>query len=83
MVTGVAGKQGLGQSSFQDINKETIKKVLVDFLAGPEMDLRFSNQLKKEDRALIHKVSEELGLRHQSYSTGADRYLLVSKKETL
>ena len=80
MVTGVDGKRGLGQhSANKDLHHESIKQVLMDFINGTDNDIKFSSELAKEDRALVHKLCQQFGLRHQSFGKGEDRYLVVSK----
>ncbi|XP_001629432.2 NF-kappa-B-repressing factor [Nematostella vectensis] len=79
MVTGVDGKQGLGVNQDTALHKGSVHKVILDFINSSDQDMKFSPELSKEDRALVHQLSKRYGLRHQSYGKYAERYLVISK----
>lgn len=41
--------------------------------------LEFSADLNSYERALIHEISDEIGLKHESVGVGKQRYILVQK----
>ena len=51
----------------------------MSFISGTDREIKFSSELSKEDRAVIHKISQQYGLKHKSYGKGDDRYLVVGK----
>lgn len=81
IAVGTDRKFGLGCDPSQgaEVRKNSVQDVLVSFVSGPDREIKFSNDLSKEDRALVHKISQQYGLRHKSYGKGDDRYLVVSK----
>lgn len=81
IAVGTDRKFGLGCDPTQgaEVKKNSVQDVLVSFVSGPDREIKFSNDLSKEDRALVHKISQQYGLRHKSYGKGDDRYLVVSK----
>ena len=81
MTVGTDGKFGLGCNPTQgaDVAKSSVQDVLLSFVSGNDQEIKFSNELSKEDRALIHSISQQYGLKHKSYGKGQDRYLVVSK----
>lgn len=81
IAVGTDRKFGLGCDPTQgaEVKKNSVQDVLVSFVSGPDQEIKFSNDLSKEDRALVHKISQQYGLRHKSYGKGDDRYLVVSK----
>ena len=81
MAVGVDRKFGLGSNPTEGaaVNKGSVRETLMKFIAGPEQDIKFSSELSKEDRALIHKLSQQYGLKHRSYGKGEGRFLIVSK----
>lgn len=81
MAVGTDRKFGLGCDPTQgaEVKKTSVQDVLVSFVSGLDREIKFSNDLSKEDRALVHKISQQYGLKHKSYGKGNDRYLVVSK----
>ncbi|XP_046889814.1 DNA-binding protein SMUBP-2 [Hypomesus transpacificus] len=65
----------------QTKNKYTkIKDQIEGFLKEPNLpELRFPSSLNSHDRLLVHQISEELGLRHESQGEGRDRCITVSR----
>lgn len=45
-------------------------------------DLQFPSSFNSHDRLLVHQISEELGLVHESKGEGSDRYVTVSRPVT-
>ena len=82
MALGTDGRFGLGHDSTvtgSAVTKVSVKDVLMTFISGPDQEIRFSNELSKEDRVVVHKISQQYGLKHRSYGKGHDRYLVVGK----
>ncbi|XP_078350233.1 NF-kappa-B-repressing factor-like [Oculina patagonica] len=81
MAVGTDGKFGLGSDPTQGamVRKSSVQDILMSFISGPDREIKFSNELSKEDRALVHKISQQYGLKHRSYGKGDDRYLVVGK----
>lgn len=81
MAVGTDGKFGLGCDPTQGakVRKSSVQDILLSFISGPDREIKFSNELSKEDRALVHKISQQYGLKHRSYGKGDDRYLVVGK----
>ena len=81
MAVGTDRRFGLGSDCTQgaEVKKTSVQSVLVSFISGRDREIKFSNDLSKEDRALVHKISQQYGLKHRSFGKGDDRYLMVSK----
>ena len=81
MAVGVDGKSGLGNNPTEEaaVNKGTVRDTLVMFMASTKQDITFSTELSKEDRAVIHQLSQQYGLIHKSYGKGESRFIVVSK----
>lgn len=61
----------------------TIKEQIEGFLKEPNLpELQFPSSLNSHDRLLVHQISEELGLRHESQGEGKDRCITVSRPPT-
>ena len=75
------GRQGLGHSDGSvTIDKCSVEEKLVTFLRhSSENEIKFSNSLSKEERALVHSLCKKHGLKHKSFGKGDNRYLVVSK----
>ncbi|KAJ8391365.1 hypothetical protein AAFF_G00089950 [Aldrovandia affinis] len=57
-----------------------LKEQLLQFLKDPERDvLPFPSSLNSHNRLLVHQISEELGLRHESVGEGNSRRITVCK----
>jgi len=85
MVLGVDGRQGLGtgtDGSAVTVRHRSVEETLMDFIRhGKDNDMKFSPDLSKEDRAIIHTIATKYGLKHKSFGKGEGRYLVVSRKE--
>lgn len=81
MAVGTDGKFGLGCDPTQGakVKKSSVQDTLLSFISGTDREIKFSNELSKEDRALVHKISQQYGLKHRSFGKGDDRYLVVGK----
>lgn len=75
------GRKGLGHTGDTNkIERQSIEQTLVDFIRNStENDIKFSNELSKEERALVHTLCQKYGLKHKSFGTGDERYLVVNK----
>ena len=62
------------------MSKKYVFEILLSCISGRDRDMKFSNELSKEERALVHKISKQYGLKHRSYGKGEDMYLIVSKE---
>lgn len=81
MVYQVDKRQGLGHGEDSGINMRSVKNTVQNFMMdSSKKELRFSSALCKEDRAIVHKVCQQFGLRHKSFGEGDDRYLVISKR---
>lgn len=85
-VSMVINRQGLGLLGEQGISANllpNIKTTILDYMrSNSEEDLTFSPDFTKEERALIHKEAQKLGLKTHSHGSGNNRYLAVSRKRT-
>ncbi|KAJ8344229.1 hypothetical protein SKAU_G00315580 [Synaphobranchus kaupii] len=62
--------------------EEELKEELLQFWKDPERAvLNFPSTLNSHARLLVHQISEELGLRHESVGEGWNRRITVSKQE--
>ena len=82
----VIGREGLGLSASKGIDKDffsKVEKMLVDYARSNEQnDLHFSPEFAKEERAVIHKSAQKLGLKSHSKGKGEDRFLIISRKRS-
>ena len=78
---GTVGKLGLGckTSEKAKVTGTSVQEALKAFIAGPEQQIKFSSDLSKEERVVVHKISQQYGLKHKSYGAVNERYLVVSK----
>ena len=67
-----------GESSDQR-RKEFVQR-LNNFLESTENFMTFSSDLNSFERRLVHEISEELSLDHESIGEGKSRYIRISKK---
>ena len=81
LVDETQGRRGLGQDTTDEgVNKVSVKKTVQNFIMdNHRKELRFSSDLSKEDRAIVHKICQQYGLRHKSFGAGEERYLVISK----
>lgn len=60
--------------------KKEIKDQLLNFLTDPnKTELQFPSTLNSHERLLVHELSEEMGLRHESQGEGKNRRITVSR----
>lgn len=60
--------------------RKEIKEQLLNFLKDPDKtELEFPSTLNSHDRLLVHELSEEIGLRHESQGEGKSRHITVSR----
>ncbi|KAG9336347.1 hypothetical protein JZ751_002694 [Albula glossodonta] len=61
-------------------NSEELKEQLLQFLKDPERTvLHFPSSLNSHSRMLVHEISEDMGLQHESVGEGKNRRITVSK----
>ncbi|KAL4613212.1 DNA-binding protein SMUBP-2 isoform X1 [Arapaima gigas] len=59
---------------------EELREQLIQFLKDSNRaQLDFPTSLSSHDRLLVHQISEELGLKHESTGEGRERHITVSK----
>jgi len=82
-VDAVEGRKGVGhEQKNTSIKRDSVEKTLLDFIRDDQQtEIRFSNDLSSEERAIVHMRCQKFGLRHKSHGKGDDRYLVVSKKK--
>lgn len=82
MVYGVQERRGLGQVCHETgINRMAVKNTIQKFVMdSSKRELRFSCSLSKDDRAIVHRICQQHGLRHKSFGEAVDRYLVISKQ---
>ncbi|XP_055678997.1 NF-kappa-B-repressing factor-like [Lutzomyia longipalpis] len=74
------GRQGLGATT----NSDHYRKMLQNYKNTPTLyDLVFTNEFSSDERAVLHKLANQLGLKSKSYSKNEDRHLVISKKITI
>lgn len=60
--------------------RKEIKEQILNFLKDPDKtELEFPSTLNSHDRLLVHELSEEMGLRHESQGEGKNRNITVSR----
>ncbi|XP_075044094.1 DNA-binding protein SMUBP-2 [Mixophyes fleayi] len=65
-------------------NKESIRKVIEDFLEDHDKThLTFPSTLTSHDRLLVHQIAEEYGLQHESTGDGKNRSISVTKNKPI
>ncbi|XP_014670563.1 PREDICTED: uncharacterized protein LOC106811458 isoform X2 [Priapulus caudatus] len=77
------GHMGLGHagSSTKSLAKG-VNKLLAKYMdSHEENELVFSSELSKEERELVHKTAQKLGLKSQSRNKDGNRYLIVKRKQ--
>ncbi|XP_028398658.1 NF-kappa-B-repressing factor-like [Dendronephthya gigantea] len=81
LVDETQGRRGLGRDAGDgSVNKNSVKNTVRNFIMdNKKNELRFSSDLSKEDRAIVHTICQQHGLRHKSFGTGNNRYLVISK----
>jgi len=80
----IIDRQGLGFQASQNIGHSfpgIIRKHLISYhRSGGEKDITFAPDFSREERAIIHKEAQKLGLKTRSYGTGEERFLVVARK---
>ncbi|XP_047541476.1 uncharacterized protein LOC125074242 [Vanessa atalanta] len=58
------------------------QQLMTRFIASDaiDVDLVFSNEFSKEERAVLHHTAQRIGLASKSYGGDAERFLVVKKK---
>ena len=82
LVDETQGRRGLGRDATDGgVNKVSVKNTIRNFIMDSHRkELKFSSDLSREDRAVVHKICQQHGLRHKSFGTGEGRYLVISKQ---
>ncbi|KAI7802486.1 DNA-binding protein SMUBP-2 [Triplophysa rosa] len=63
--------------------RQEIKEQILDFLKDQnKKELQFSSSLNSHERLLVHEISEELGLKHESHGEGKKRHVTVSRSQS-
>ncbi|GAB0094214.1 hypothetical protein DMENIID0001_094700 [Sergentomyia squamirostris] len=74
------GRQGLGATT----NTDYYRNILRNYKNTATLyDLVFTNDFSSEERAVLHKLAGQLGLKSKSYSRNEERHLVISKKVTI
>lgn len=81
-VESVENRVGFGHSyDDRTVRKSSVESTLLDFLRDSKQEeIKFSKNLTKEDRALVHRLCTKYHLKHKSFGKNEDRYLVVSKQ---
>lgn len=82
-VESVENRAGFGHSfDARSVRKGSVETTLLNFLREPsQTEIKFSRDLTKEDRALVHRLCTKYHLKHKSFGKNEDRYLLVTKSQ--
>jgi len=82
-VDAVEDRRGVGHEfENRSIKKASVQSAILQFIGDDERsEIKFSSDLSKEDRALVHNLCQRYHLKHKSFGKGEQRYLVVSKKE--
>ncbi|KAJ2938341.1 hypothetical protein O0L34_g13263 [Tuta absoluta] len=79
----MVNRAGLGSQS-TDIRqlRRAAQNLMQRYIASDtlDLDLVFSNEFSKEERAALHQVAQRAGLASKSYGGDAERFLVVKKK---
>ncbi|XP_059611466.1 uncharacterized protein LOC132258264 [Phlebotomus argentipes] len=74
------GRQGLGANT----NTDYYRSILRNYKNTVTLyDLVFTNEFNSDERAILHRLASQLGLKSKSYSKNEDRHLVISKKISL
>jgi len=80
----IVHREGLGLDAEKGISGKflpTIQSMIHKYASSTdEKDLVFANDFTKEERAIIHKEAQKIGLKSQSYGKGDDRHITLSRK---
>ncbi|KAG7197024.1 hypothetical protein KM043_017558 [Ampulex compressa] len=79
-----SSKQGLGLTSnsftLKDLRTNSRNIMKNYFAEDTNNDLVFSNEFTNEERAVIHQIAREMGLKSHSYGRKNQRKLVISRK---
>ncbi|CAB3241804.1 unnamed protein product [Arctia plantaginis] len=79
----LVNRAGLGSTS-SDIRqlRKAAYTLMERYIASDtlDLDLVFSSEFSKEERALLHQCAQRVGLSSRSYGTDKERFLVVKKK---
>lgn len=82
--TTVIKREGLGLDAEKGISSKflpTIQTIIHKYARSDDgKDLVFTAEFSKEERAIIHKESQKIGLKSQSHGKGDDRRISLSRK---
>ncbi|XP_013413387.1 NF-kappa-B-repressing factor [Lingula anatina] len=82
----VINREGLGMAADKGITKDfctKVREIINKYVKSDNQnDLVFSPEFTKEERAIIHKESQKLGLKSHSHGQGEVRYLILSRKRS-
>ncbi len=85
-VESVINREGLGLKSSQGIKTDflpAIRNVIMNYTkSDKQSDLVFSPKFTKDERAVIHRECQKLGLKTRSTGVGDERYLIASRRRT-
>ncbi|KAJ8704508.1 hypothetical protein PYW07_011696 [Mythimna separata] len=78
----MVNRAGLGSGQDVRMLRRAAQALMQRFIASNtfELDLVFTSDFTKEERAIMHHVAQKSGLASRSYGEGADRFLVVKKK---
>ena len=68
------------QEESSDPRRKEFEDKLNSFVASTENFMTFSSDLNSFERRLVHEISEELCLDHESIGEGTRRYIMISKR---
>ncbi len=85
-VEAVINREGLGLQAEQGMSRDflpAVRTVILNYAKSDQQsDLVFSPEFSKDERALLHKECQKLGLKTRSTGTGDDRYLIASRRRS-
>lgn len=80
----IVHREGLGLDAEKGISGKflpTIQSMIHKYASSNDQkDLVFASDFTKEERAIIHKEAQKIGLKSQSYGKGDDRHITLSRK---
>ncbi|XP_073965086.1 uncharacterized protein [Choristoneura fumiferana] len=78
----MVNRQGLGSSAGVQGLRRAASALMRRYLSSDalDVDLVFSRDFSKEERAALHQLAQKMGLASRSYGANEDRFLVVKKK---
>ncbi|KAJ8707144.1 hypothetical protein PYW08_011278 [Mythimna loreyi] len=78
----MVNRAGLGSAQDVRMLRRAAHSLMQRYIASDtfELDLVFTSDFAKEERAVLHHIAQKSGLASRSYGEGADRFLVVKKK---